>query len=136
MSRMDFKQITQVKSCAKCGNQLIYERREGTSVDGKIDQRRMTRNHFCIDCNSDCEVKWTALHHWTQALRSDEFGVDEEFPLIKVGEASGERRFESPYAWPYHNVKSEVLDMIAESRGGQVFEYDSDGRLVPKEGQE
>lgn len=136
MSRMDIKQITQVKSCAKCGNQLIYERRAGTSVDGKIDQRKMTRNHFCIDCNSDCKVKWTALHHWTQALRSDEFGVDEEFPLIRVGEASGERRFASPYAWPYHNVKSEVLDMIAESRGGKVFEYDSDGRLVPKEGQQ
>jgi len=134
VSRMDLKQITQVKSCAECGNQLIYERRTGTSIDGKIDQRRMTRNHFCIDCNSDCEVKWTTLHHWTHALRSDEYGVDEEFPLIRVGKASGERRFASPSTWDYHKVKSQVLEMIAESRGGMVWEFDADGRLVPKEG--
>lgn len=133
MSRMKINQTTQVKSCAKCGNQLIYERREGVSVDGKIDQRQMKREHFCIDCNSDCEVKWTTLHHWTHALRSNELGVDEEFPLIKEDKASGERRFASPYTWAYHNVKSQVLDMIAESRGGKAFEYDSDGRLVPKE---
>ena len=134
MSRMDIEQITQVKSCAECGNQLIYERRSGISVDGKIDQRKMTRTHFCVDCNSDCEVKWTTLHHWTHALRSGEHGVDEEFPLIRVGEASGERRFASPSTWAYYKVKSQVLEMIAESRGGMMFEFDADGRLVPKEG--
>lgn len=133
MSRMDINQITQVKSCAECGNQLIYERRSGISVDGKIDQRKMTRNHFCIDCNSDCEVKWTTLHHWTHALQSGEHGVDEDFPLIvKVDDER--RRFSSPHVWDYHKVKSKVLDMIAESLGGQVFEFDNGGQIVLKEG--
>jgi hypothetical protein len=129
---MDIKQITQVKSCAKCGNQLIYERREGVSFDDNMDKRMMKRNHFCIDCNSDCEVKWITLHHWTQSLRSGEHGVDEEFPLIRVCKKTGQRRFASPHTWDYHNLKSKLLDMIVEMNGGQVFEYDSKGRLVAK----
>jgi len=131
---MNVKQITQVKSCAKCGNQLIYERREGLTYHGKIDKREMTRHYFCIDCNSDCQVKWTTLHHWTHALRSSECGVDEEFPLIRVDKVSGEKSFRGPYIWSYFKVKSQVLEIIADSLGGSPCEFDAEGKLVQKEG--